>query len=82
MGDLFKVLRDHGWRDEGTTLYAPGRTMWLETTASSKTAEMFLADMRSRRERLLRIADMMPPDEFELALADVESAISAAESVA
>jgi len=25
---------------------------------------------------------MMPPDEFELALADVESAISAAESVA
>ena len=79
MRDLFKALRDRGWQDEGTTLYAPGKTMWLETNASSKTAEMFLADMRSRRERLLRIRDLMPHDEFELALADVESAIKAAE---
>ena len=81
MPELFSVLRDRGWQDEGTTLYAPGKTIWLEATAWSKTTEMFLADMRSRKQRLLRIRDMMPHDEFELALADVESAISAAESI-
>lgn len=82
MHELFKALRQRGWQEEDSTLYAPGRTMWLETSAEwSKSVEMFLDDMKSRKKRLLRIRDMMPPDEFEAALADVESAIKAAEGI-
>lgn len=80
MHNLFKALREHGWQEEGTTLYAPGRTMWLETTANWPTSiETFLADMKSRRQRVLTMHATVTPGEFEAALADVESAIKVAE---
>ena len=82
MRDLLDALRQRGWELEGTTLYAPGRTMWLETTVAwPKSAERFLADMKNRRQRVIATRESVTPDEFDVALADVESAIKAAEAV-
>jgi hypothetical protein len=57
--------------------------MWLETTVAwPKSVETFLADMNSRRQRVLAAREGVTADEFNVALADVESAIRAAESLA
>lgn len=84
MPALFEALRARGWQEEGEVLYAPGRTMWLVTTCGWPTSiEQFLADMKSRTQRLRRMRDAMDlgPDELEAALADAESALEAAEEV-
>jgi hypothetical protein len=83
MRDLIDALRQHGWEFEGTRLCAPGRTMWLETTAAwPKSLEGFLADMRSRWQRVVATRESVTGEDFDVALADVESAIKAAESLA
>lgn len=82
MEELFNALRARGWQEEGTTLHAPHRTMWLETTATwPMSVVAFLADMNSRKKRVLTMRTSVAPAEFEATLADVESAISAAEEV-
>lgn len=84
MQALFEALRARGWQDEGDVLYAPGKSMWLVTTCGWPTSiEQFLADMKSRTQRLRRIRDAMNlgPDEVEAVLADAESALEAAEEV-
>lgn len=82
MQGLLDALRQLGWELEGTTLRAPGQTIWLDTTqAWPRSVEDFLADMRSRRQRVLATRESITAGEFELALADVESAIKAAEGL-
>jgi hypothetical protein len=82
MEALFKALREHGWQEDGTTICAPGKTMWLETGANwPASVEAFLADMESRKKRVLAMRESVTPDEFDTALADVESALKAAEGL-
>ncbi|MEZ4426498.1 MAG: hypothetical protein R3A51_02265 [Nannocystaceae bacterium] len=78
---LFAALRAHGWRQEGATLFAPGRTLWLETIAYPPSVASFLEDLRSRRRRRLRARERFPPEELAVTLPDVESALRAAEGL-
>ena len=80
MEQLYRALLQNGWTREGSTLFAPGRSIHLEMNSGyPKDVASFLDDMLSRRQRLSRARELY--SDYETMIEDVDSAIRAVEKL-
>lgn len=74
---LVKLLREHGWRDVDSTLYAPGATIWIDLDVDWPASVIEFREIMLRRlEKLHNLASAGHEDlDFQTSILDTSDLV-------